>query len=201
MVSRSRLRLSRLFGIRLRPRLSWYLHRRQRPTGVRRRVRGQETVYRLRLREKRLLREQYDLRERQLRRVLQQAGRQDGQITDRLTDHLEQRLDALVWRAGFAATVNQARRLINHNSFTVDGTKVNRPSYHVQPGQIVAVRRARQEKLPFLLAAELSAARGAPPPYLEVHPAELRATLTHEPRKDEVPVLRDHEFLISSTRR
>lgn len=200
MASHSRLRLSRLLGVQLRPKCTWYLHRRERPRGVPRRFDRQAAPL-LRLRERRLLRDQYEIRGRQLRRVMQQAGRRGGEMAERLADQLEQRLDALVWRAGFAATVSEARQLITHNSFTVDGTKINRPSYRVQPGQIVAVRRARQHKRPFVLATQLSAARGAPPPYLEVHPAELRATLTHEPRKDEVPVLRDQELVVTSIRR
>ncbi|SDZ28880.1 small subunit ribosomal protein S4 [Micromonospora pattaloongensis] len=201
MASHSRLRLSRLLGVQLRRKCTWYLHRRQGPPGVRRRLRRNPPAPRLRLRDHRLLRDQYDVRGRQLGRVLADAAQRGGQLADRVADQLEQRLDALVWRAGLAPTVRVARQLISHNSFTVDGTKIARPSFLVRPGQIVAVRRARRHKRPFTLALRLLSGRTVPPPYLEVHPAELRAMLTRAPRHDEVPALRDLRLTPTAARR
>lgn len=100
---------------------------------------------------------------------------------------LERRLDAVVWRAGFAPTIHEARHLVGHNHFTVDGNKVDLPSYRLRPGQTVEVRGPRRDKRQFVLAAGQRTGN-RPPPYLDVQPTELRATLSREPRRDEVPV-------------
>lgn len=193
MVLRSRVRLSPALGIRLTSKCAWYLRRRRRPPGIRihrRRV----NEYRLHSREERLLRRQYEIRGRQLRRAFDEAAQRRGETADNLIEVLEQRLDALVWRAGFASTIHQARELVGHNHFTVDGGKVDLPSYQLHPGQTLEVRSSSRDKRPFARAAAQQAEQ--PPPYLDVQPERLRATLTREPRRDEVPVLRDQPLVV-----
>jgi small subunit ribosomal protein S4 len=135
-----------------------------------------------------LLRQQYDLRGRQLGRVLAEAAREPGETGSKLIELLEQRLDALVWRAGFASSIHQARLLIRHNHFTVDGSKVDLPSYRLQPGQTLEVRESRRAKLPVDGAAGQRGNLGESPAYLDVQQAGPCATLTREPRRDEVPM-------------
>jgi small subunit ribosomal protein S4 len=131
-----------------------------------------------------------------LRRTLQEAARKPGKTGENLITLLEQRLDALVSRAGFARTIYQARQLVAHGHFNVDGRKVDRPSYRVSPLETIEVRESSRDKLPFVLAQEESAAGGPPPPYLDVHPTELRATLIRPPRRHEVPVLCDEKLVV-----
>ncbi len=74
--------------------------------------------------EKQRLRHQYDLRERQLRRVVDEAARQPGKTGETLVELLERRLDVVVLRSGFARTIYQARQMVTHGHLTVDGGKV-----------------------------------------------------------------------------
>jgi len=136
------------------------------------------------------VRARYELRDRQLARALVAAVSQPGDSAENLAGQLEQRMDALVHRAGFARSINEARDLVAHNTFTVDGGKVNRASYLVSPGQTIQVRPDRQCRAPVAVAMA-GHAEGDTPPYLEVRSDRGTATLTREPQRQEVPALRD----------
>jgi len=194
VVLRARVRPPTALGMVLTPKCRWYLRRVRRPPGGYEPFRRDRSGLRLLLPQKRALRRQYHIRERQLARTLDEAARRAGETSEDLVTLLEQRLDALVWRAGFAESVGQARHLVGHNNVTVDGCKVNLPSYRLHPGQTIEVRASRRYKTPFVLAARQAV--DTPPPYLEVHPTELRATLIREPRKGDVPELRDVQLVL-----
>jgi small subunit ribosomal protein S4 len=136
------------------------------------------------------VRARYELRDRQLARALVAAVSQPGDSAEKLAGQLEQRIDVLVHRAGFARSIDAARDLIAHNTFTVDGGKVNRSSYLIRPGQTIQVRPDRQCRGPVAVAMADHAA-GDTPPYLEVRPERGTATLTREPQRQEVPALTD----------
>jgi small subunit ribosomal protein S4 len=147
--------------------------------------------------EKQRLRGQYDLRERQFRRIVNEAMRRPGKTGEVLIELLERRLDAVVLRSGFARTIYQARQMVTHGHITVDGQKVDRPSYRLRPGQAVEVRPASREKLPFVAAAAGSHAPDGPtPPYLDVDLSGLRATLLSNPRRKNVPVVCDEQRVV-----
>lgn len=190
MPSRTEARLSPTLGALLAPKFRWYLHRRRHRPGVRSQGRRDIGAYRLSHRNARLLRHEYQIRGRQLRQAVDEAAHRSGGVAENVVGVLEQRLDALAWRAGFASTVSQARRMVTHNDFTVDGGKVNKASYQVRPGQTIEVRKTRRARRPFARAPKGPTAPAAAVPYLEVDPANLRATLTRDPGKEEVPVLR-----------
>jgi small subunit ribosomal protein S4 len=197
MARRARVRLSRALGIPLTPKAGRYYERRPYPPGVHgRRGRRKLSDYHLRLREKQRLRHQYNVRERQLRRTFEEARRRPGRTGENLIELLERRLDALVWRAGFARTIYQARQLVSHGHFAVDGRKVDLPSYRLRPGQTIEVRESSRDKPPFVYGPGAYAAEGPAPPYLEVRPEELRATLVREPRRHEVPVPLDETLVV-----
>jgi small subunit ribosomal protein S4 len=196
MADRAKVRLSRALGIPLTPKSSRYFERRPYPPGVHGRRRRNPSDYQVRLREKQRLRHQYNLRERQLRRTFEEAVRRPGKTGENLITLLEQRLDALVGRAGFARTIYQARQMVTHGHITVDGRKVDRPSYRVRPEQTIEVRESSRDKPPFLLAIEEPATQGPPPPYLDVQPRQLRATLIRPPSRHEVPVLCDEQLVV-----
>jgi len=99
----------------------------------------------LQLREKQKLRTMYGVLERQFRRYYEMANRQGGVTGENLLRLLELRLDNVVWRSGFAATRPQARQLVNHGHFLVNGKKVDIPSYQLKTGEVVSVKERSRE--------------------------------------------------------
>jgi small subunit ribosomal protein S4 len=196
MATRPKVRISRALGIPLTPKSIRYFERRPYPPGVHGRRRRNPSNYRLRLLEKQRLRHQYDIRERQLRRILHEAVRRPGKTGENLIELLERRLDSVVLRSGFARTIYQARQMVTHGHIAVDGQRVTAPSYRVAPGQTVEVRQASRDKPPFQLAAAGAHAPAAVPPYLEVQLPQLRTTLTREPQRPEIPVICDETMVV-----
>lgn len=194
---RPKARLSRALGIPLTRKCTRYFERRPFPPGVHGRQRPKTSDYQVRLLEKQRLRHQYNVSESQLRRTFDEAARGTGKTGETLVALLERRLDAVVHRAGLARTIYQARQLVAHGHFTVDGHKVDRPSYRLRPGQVVAVRERSRASLPFQLAAGgANTGDGPARPYLSVELAELRASLLREPARHEVPVICDEQLVV-----
>jgi small subunit ribosomal protein S4 len=194
---RSVSRLSRALGVPLTPKATRYYERRPYPPGQHGRRRRNPSDYQLRLVEKQRLRHQYNLRERQLRGVVDEAARRPGKTGETLIELLERRLDAVVLRSGFARTVYQARQMVSHGHVAVDGRRVDRPSYRLAPGQTVTVAPASRDKPLFLAAAAGAFAPSGPiPPYLDVDLAGLRATLIRAPHRPEVPVVCDEQLVV-----
>ena len=98
------------------------------------------TEYGTQIQEKQKLRFMYGLNERQFRTLFNKAGSMDGKHGENFMVLLETRLDNLVYRLGFANTRRQARQLVNHGHVTVDGKRVDIPSYLVQPDQVIGLR-------------------------------------------------------------
>lgn len=101
---------------------------------------GRQSEYGKQLREKQRARDIYGLSERQFKRLYEEAGRSSGKTGDTLKILLEQRLDNVVYRAGFALTRLQARQFAGHGLFLIDGVRVTSPSYRVRPGQTIKLR-------------------------------------------------------------
>lgn len=151
---RRKVRLSRALGIPLTPKAARYLEKRPYAPGEHGRTkRRTDSDYAVRLKEKQRLREQYGIREKQLRIVFNEARRTQGLTGENLVELLEMRLDALVVRAGFARTTAQARQLVVHRHIQVDGQLVDRPSFRVKPGQLIHVKQRSEGLEPFQVAA------------------------------------------------
>jgi small subunit ribosomal protein S4 len=193
---RPKARLSRALGIPLTRKCTKYFERRPYPPGVHGRNRRKVSDYQVRLLEKQRLRHQYNISEAQLRRAFDEAVRVSGKTGDNLINLLERRLDAIVLRSGLARSIYQARQLVGHGHIAVDGAKVDRPSYRLRPGQVVAVREGSRDKTPFQIAAAGAHADGPTPPYLSVQLSELRTTLVREPQRTEVPVHCDGQLVV-----
>ena len=103
--------------------------------------RRKPSPYGERLIEKQKVRFNYGLSEKQMRRLMSEARRSQMAAGDKLMELLERRLDNVDFRAGFAPTIPAARQLVNHGHFTVNGKKVNIPSYRVDTGDIIAPRQ------------------------------------------------------------
>ncbi len=117
------------------------------PPGEHGRGRIRESDYLVQLREKQKLRYMYGVLERQFRNYYETANRQTGITGDNLLRLLESRLDNVVYRAGMAATRPQARQLVNHGHFLVNGKKVDIPSYQVKAGDVVTMRERSRNLL------------------------------------------------------
>ena len=196
---RRKVRLSRALGVALTPKAAKYLEKRPYAPGEHGRTkRKQDSDFAVRLREKQRLREQYGIREKQMRNTFNEARRQDGLTGENLVELLEMRLDALVLRAGFARTTAQARQFVVHRHIMVDGNIVDRPSYRVKPGQTIQVKPKSQTMVPFQAAAEGVHRDVLPavPPYLDVNLASLKATLTRKPVPEEIPVQVNIQYVV-----
>jgi len=191
---RPKVRLSRALGIPLTPKSVEYFERRPYPPGEHGRKRRKESDYSTRLREKQRLRAQYDISETQLRAAFDRAKRSGGKTGEALIQDLESRLDATVLRAGFARTIYQARQFVTHQHVLVNGKRVDRPSYRLQPGDFVSIDERSKAKEPFVVAA--SGGHADAPAYLTVRLADLIARYERTPGRDEVPVICDEQLVV-----
>ena len=140
----------------------------------------------LQLRAKQKLKGYYgSITEKSFRRVYDEAVRVKGDTSENLIGLLERRLDAIVYRAKFVPTVFAARQFVNHGHVTVNGKRVNIPSYRVQVGDVVEVRE-RSKQLGIVLEAIALAERDVPD-YVDVSHEKLTASLTRIPVLSDVP--------------
>jgi small subunit ribosomal protein S4 len=194
--SRPKAKLSRALGIPLTPKCVKYFEKRPFPPGVHGRGRRKQSDYQVRLLEKQRLRHQYNISEAQMRKAYDDAHRGAGKTGETMVSLLERRLDATVHRAGMARTIYQARQLVAHGHFLVDGKKVDRPSYRLKPGQIVEVRETSRQKPPFQIAATGAHLDGPTAPYLSTVLEDLRTIVIREPLRTEIPVICDEQLVV-----
>ena len=194
--SRPKVRISRALGLPLTRKCVKYFEKRPYPPGMHGRGRRKASDYQVRLLEKQRLRHQYNISEAQMRKAYDDAHRGEGKTGETMVTLLERRLDATVQRAGLARTIYQARQLVAHGHFTVDGKKVDRPSYRLKPGQMVEVRESSRQKPPFQIAATGAHLDGPTAPYLSTVLDELRTTVIREPLRSEIPVMCDEQLVV-----
>jgi small subunit ribosomal protein S4 len=123
--------------------------------------------YSIQLREKQKLRRIYGILEGQFRRYFQMADRAKGVTGETLLQLLERRMDNMVYRMGFATSRSEARQLVRHGHFSVNGRKVNVPSFLVKVGDVVAVTERSRKVVRIQEALDLAQRRGVPD-WLEV---------------------------------
>jgi small subunit ribosomal protein S4 len=116
------------------------VERRTYPPGEHGRIRQKQSEYRLQLREKQKARRFYGVLERQFRTYYDRASRQPGVTGENLLRLLESRFDNVLVRLGFAGSRRQARQMILHGHWTVDGRRVDIPSYQLKPGQVITLQ-------------------------------------------------------------
>lgn len=143
------------------------------PPGEHGRGRTKDSEYLMQKREKQKCARIYGILEKQFRSYYDEANRRTGKTGDELLRILESRLDNVVYRAGFAPSRDAARQLVRHGHFTVNGRKVDIPSYRVGENDIVEVRPASRGLTPFLIARETAGQRPVPA-WLEVLPNQMR---------------------------
>lgn len=155
---------------------------------------GRRSDYGIQLDEKQKLSFVYNVRERQLRRYYKQADRIAGATGDNLLALLERRLDNLVYRAGFAATVWAARQIVGHRHVLVDGKRVDLPSYLVNPGEIISLTPKMRRNVHVQQWIEQVASSNLP--YLKVDKEAFTATLVMTPERLQIPVPVDVQLVV-----
>ena len=159
--------------------------RRPYPPGQHGRSRIKETEYLLQLQEKQKARFTYGVLERQFRRYYEEANRRPGKTGDTLLQILESRLDNVVYRAGLAQTRRQARQLVSHGHFLVNGEKVDIASYRVSKFDVIDIKPTSMNTLPFIVAKESFGDRPIPG-WLQVVPATLRILVHQLPERAQI---------------
>ncbi len=161
--------------------------RRAYPPGMHGRGRSKESEYLLQLREKQKARFAYGVLEKQFRRYYEEANRLAGKTGDNLLVILESRLDNVVYRAGLANTRRQARQLVVHGHFLVNGQKVDIPSYRVKPYDIIDVAPKSINALPFVISRETHHERSVPA-WLTVRPNKGRILVHQLPVREQIVI-------------
>ncbi|QTI68123.1 30S ribosomal protein S4 [Gordonia sp. L191] len=169
--------------------------RRPYPPGQHGRSRIKESEYLLQLQEKQKARFTYGVLEKQFRRYYEEANRRTGKTGDELLKLLETRLDNVVYRAGIARTRRQARQMVSHGHFTVNGVKVDVPSYRVSQYDIVDVRPKSLQTTPFQIAKELVGDRPVPG-WLQVVPSTLRILVHNVPERAQIEVPLQEQLIV-----
>ena len=150
------------------------------------RRKGKLSDFGLQLRAKQKLKGYYgDLTEKQFRRIYAEAERVKGDTGENLIGLLEQRLDAVVYRAKFVATVFAARQFVNHGHVKVNGKRVNIPSYRVREGDMIEVRD-KSRQLAVVLEAVALAERDVPD-YIDADHSKMTAAFVRTPSLSDVP--------------
>jgi small subunit ribosomal protein S4 len=169
--------------------------RRPYPPGQHGRGRIKESEYLLQLQEKQKARHTYGILERQFKRYYEEANRRSGKTGENLLQILESRLDNVVYRAGIARTRRQARQLVSHGHFLVNGEKVNIPSYRVTKFDIVDVRPKSLQMLPFVAAKEAFGERPIPA-WLQVVPSTLRVLVHQLPERAQIDIPVQEQLIV-----
>jgi small subunit ribosomal protein S4 len=152
--------------------------------GTRRRTKPSD--FKIRLTEKQKARWHYGVQEGQFQRYVREASRMKGAAGLNLMLLLESRLDNLVWRLGLARTMAAARQLVVHRHITVNGKRVDRPSFFVKPGSEIAVREKSRQKT--FVGDVVGQSSGLPKPsWLEFDPAKMTGKLVAAPERSDVP--------------
>jgi len=162
------------------------IEKRNLPPGQHGRARRQKVVgYGIQLREKQKVKRTYGVLENQFRRYFEAADRQKGITGELLLQSLERRLDNVVYRLGFATSRPQARQLVRHGHFTVNGRKVDIPSYPVRIGDAVAVRQSSRENPTIQHAMEEVRGRGIPE-WLLLDTDKQAGTVSSMPTREQI---------------
>ena len=142
--------------------------------------------YGVQLREKQKIRRTYGVLERQFRKIYAEADRRRGQTGENLLQLLEGRLDAVAYRMGFGASRAESRQLVRHNGVTVNGKRVNIPSYELRPGDVVELTQRARAQLRVKGAVEAAESRGFPE-WIEVDAKAGKGVFKAYPARTELP--------------
>jgi small subunit ribosomal protein S4 len=162
------------------------IERRPYPPGIHGRGRIRESEYMLQLREKQKARRIYGLLEKQFRNLYAQAAGQSGITGEDLLRMLEQRLDNVVFRGGFASSRNQSRQWVRHGHVTVNGKRVTIPSFQVRKGDVVQLSTKARNMI--VVRHNLDTIDRIVPQWLDAVPSEAQVTVRELPLREQIDV-------------
>jgi len=160
--------------------------RRSTPPGMNTQRRRKVSEFGIQLREKQKVRKTYSVLEKQFRNYFEKAEQRKGMTGENLLRLLEMRLDNVVYRMGLARSRAEARQLVTHGHFTVNGRPTNIPSYGTKTGDRVEVRESRRGREYFKTAAETVKAAQIPE-WVSVDAAKLSGSILSEPAREQMP--------------
>lgn len=171
------------------------IERRSYPPGQHGQGRQRTSDYSLQLREKQKLRRIYGLQECQFRGVFERAERQTGVTGDALLRLLECRLDNVAYRLGFGASRKQARQLVSHGHFTLNGKKITVAGALVKPGDVIEIRERSRDLVAIQAALESVDSRGIPE-WLELDRGAFKGIVRALPVKDQIPLPVNEQMVV-----
>ncbi|MCX6389734.1 MAG: 30S ribosomal protein S4 [Actinomycetes bacterium] len=169
------------------------IDRRNYPPGDHGRGRQKQSEYRVQLREKQKARRYYGVLERQFRVYYEKASRQNGITGENLLRLLECRFDSVLVRLGFAASRRQARQLVRHGHWTINGKRVDIPSFQVKPGDVIAASAGSSAAQVIQDATELT---GQVPAWLQADHDALAAKVLRLPERVEISAPVEEQLIV-----
>ncbi len=158
--------------------------------------RSKEKPYGLQLRERQKARRTYGIGEKQMRNYFRRAAGRPGMTGDNLLSLLERRLDNVVFRLGLAGSRSQARQLVSHKHFRVNGRVVNVPSYLVRDGDVISVKEKSRSLAVIKSAMEAATLRGVPD-WLELDTEKAEGRVARVPGREDISVPVQEELIVA----
>ena len=158
-------------------------------------VRKKKSEYATQLNEKQKVKFVYGILEKQFRGYYEKAVRMPGKAGDNLLIQLENRLDNVIFRLGFAVTRREARQLVNHGHFTVNGKKVNIPSYQVKPGMVITLKESSRSIERFKLNLEANAYHVIPK-WLDFDAANMVGKVVAAPTREDIDLPVEEHLIV-----
>ena len=150
--------------------------------------------YGIRLLEKQRLRAYYGVLEKQFRKYVEEAFKiKEGKTGEALLIRLESRLDNLVYRMGFASSIRAARQMVNHGHILVNGSKVDIPSYKVEPGSEISLKEASRKSSNYV---DYISNHTNTLPYIESNLDEFKAVYVRYPERHEIPIQINENLIV-----
>ncbi|GJL71356.1 MAG: 30S ribosomal protein S4 [Nitrosomonas sp.] len=151
--------------------------------------------YGVQLREKQKIRRIYGILERQFRNIYQLADKMRGVTGENLLQILESRLDTVVYTMGFGASRSEARQIVRHNAILVNGQRVNIPSYHVKPGDVIEVAETAKSHLRIKAALE-AAEKQSFPSWIEMDVKSMKGIFKSNPDRTDLPATINESLVV-----
>ena len=158
-------------------------------------VRRKQSEYAMQLAEKQKVKFVYGIMEKQFRMYYDRAAKAEGKTGENLLVLVERRLDNVVYRLGFAMTRREARQLVNHGHFTVNGKRVNIPSFQVKPGMVIAPKESSRNLEKIKANVEANAFRQAPR-WLEYDAANMIAKVIAVPTREDIDMPIEEHLIV-----
>ena|SRR5436305_10525888 len=158
--------------------------------------RRKPSEYAVQLREKQKVRRIYGVLEGQFRRIYAEAERRPGMTGENLLQLLELRYDNVVYRVGYASSRDQARQLVTHGHFKVNGKKANIPSMLLKPGDVITVDGGSEKTEYFQAGAAFGSQRAQPPAWLDVDSKAMTGRVVTLPQRSDVDALVSEQLIV-----